>query len=74
MKTTPIILGNLGLQITFYFPHRKTLYRTITYPSRLANPSYGNRSCLNLNTNKAVNIACREEVIVSVNSEVSENK
>jgi hypothetical protein len=74
MKTTPTILGNLGLQITFHFPRQKTLYRTITYPTRLATPGYGNRSCLNLTTYKAVNIACRENVIISVCSEVSESK
>jgi len=66
MKTPTIILGSLGLQTTFHFPHRKTHYRTIMPPSRPANLSYGGRACLNLRTNKAVTLQCRESVIVII--------
>jgi hypothetical protein len=69
-----LILGNLDLQVAFTFPGRKTVYRTITYPPKLASPSYGRRSCLNLTTNKAENIACSKEVVISLISEHSESK
>jgi hypothetical protein len=74
MKDQKPRLGDLGLQIAFRLPRQKTNYRTIMYPSRLANKYYGNRACLNLKTNKAVNIACSQEVVlITVNSEVSES-
>jgi hypothetical protein len=68
MKNPPkpvLILGSLDLQVAFRFPRQKTLYRTITYPLRPATPSYGSRACLNLSTNKAENLLCNKEVIIS---------
>jgi hypothetical protein len=62
MKPQQLKLGDLSLQVTFRFPRNKTLYRTITYPLRPATPTYGNRSCLNLTTNKAENLQCNRSV------------
>jgi hypothetical protein len=74
MKEQQTRLGDLGLQVAFHFPHQKTNYRTITYPTRMANPKYGNRYCLNLTTNKAVNLACNQDVVlIPINSEVFES-
>jgi len=66
MKNPKTYLGDLGLQVTFHFPQRKTYYRTITYPERKANPYDGNRACLNLTTNKAVNLECKRVVTFPV--------
>jgi hypothetical protein len=71
----PITLGSLGLQVAFSLPGNETTYRTLTYPSRVANPQYGKRACIDLTTNKAVNLDCKQEVVlIIVNSEVSESK
>jgi hypothetical protein len=56
-------LGDLELQVTFLFPGQKIKYRTLTYPQRSGNKYWGNRSCLNLSTNKAENLECKKEVI-----------
>jgi hypothetical protein len=74
MKNPKAILGSLELQTAFHFPGRKTGYRVLTYPPRPVTPKYGNRACLNLRTNKAENIQCKREVVISLNSEVSESK
>jgi len=64
MQTQTLRLGDLGLQVTFIFPRQETQYRTITYPAKPARPYYGNRSCLNLSTNKAENLQCNKAVKV----------
>lgn len=65
MKSPVLILGSLDLQVAFHFPRSKTIYRTLTYASRLANPSYGNRACIDLNTNKVVNLLCNQPVVIN---------
>lgn len=69
-----IILGSLDLQIAFHLPGSNIRYRVLTHPPRPVTPYYGKRYCLNLETNKAENIACSSQVIVSIHSELSENK
>jgi hypothetical protein len=64
-KSPVLILGNLDLQVAFHFPRCKTIYRTITATPKPSTPSYGKRACLNLSTNKAENIACKRQVVIS---------
>lgn len=65
IKKPVLILGNLDLQVAFTLPGEKTVYRTITHPPKPVSPSFGTRACLNLNTNKAENIACSKVVVIS---------
>jgi hypothetical protein len=72
MKPKPKQLGELGISEYFRKKGCKTTYRTITHMPTQHWTAQTKRHCLNMKTNKAEYIFCREEVFpVELNIEFS---
>lgn len=64
MKPKPKQLGELGIAVQFRLRGNKTLYRTIDHMESVRWVTQTKRWCLNLSTNKAEYLFCREEVFI----------
>lgn len=63
MKPKPKQLGDLEIMEQFKFPDKKTTYRTIDHGTK--NWAFQTkRWCMNLETNKAEYLFCRERVVI----------
>lgn len=65
-----LIVGDLDVGQEFTLKDQSTIYRAITVPQRKANPWYGTRWCMNLETNETKKIKCKEEVTLNNNGTV----
>jgi hypothetical protein len=72
MKDKPKQLGELDIAQQFWIKGKKTLYRTIDHMESARWVAQTKRWCLNLKTNKAEYLYCREEVVINESSKDTE--